>query len=311
MPNVFNSPGGAKNSIPIGVQKFISQNGHVRASFVEMSEIVDYACRIQHTSMSSSIALGRVMLGAVLMAAQLKNDQQIAIHFGCSGPFKTLYAQASYEGNIRAYVANPKAPDIVLHNQISLGPLVGDGNLTVSTYIPNSNQPQSSFIKIVSGEIGEDLVHYMNQSMQIPCILNLGVHLNSQGLIDICSGLLIELMPGHTPEEILKIENDFKKAPPLSKIIKPGISAQEVVDIFLKDFLMLQLSHPYGIQYQCTCTQSRVEESLKLLSENDWEEIFLENKEIDINCQMCGKKYVLSMQDLLRLHSNTGSKKIH
>lgn len=301
----------AINSDKNTLKKYISENGHVRAGYVEMTEVVREACSAQGTNLSASIALGRVMIGAVLMSSQLKNDQQVAIHFKCSGPLKTLYAQSSYEGKVRAYVGNPHPPDMILQNQISLGPLVGDGQLTVSTYIPNSEQPQNSFMEIVSGEVAEDLVHYMNQSMQIPCIISLGVHLDSHGQVDIASGLIIQLMPGHTEGDISKIEDDFKKAPILSQILKTTQNSAEIVDIFLKDFKMKSLEHPFTVQYYCTCSQDRVKSSMKLLTEEDWQEIFAENKSVDVNCQMCGKKFILEIPELLKLYEGLDSKKLH
>jgi len=42
--------------------------------------------------------------------------------------------------------------------------------------------PVTSSVKIVSGEVAQDIAYYMNKSEQVPCAVNIGVLVNSQGI---------------------------------------------------------------------------------------------------------------------------------
>ena len=57
---------------------------------------------------TAAAALGRTMTGALLFAANLKNDEAITISIQGGGPLGKIVADAVPEGFTRGYVENPK-----------------------------------------------------------------------------------------------------------------------------------------------------------------------------------------------------------
>jgi molecular chaperone Hsp33 len=78
------------------------------------------------------------------------------------GPIKQVFALADGEGEVRGYTANPFV-DIQLNSQgkLDVAGAVGKGFITVVRNNPFWKQPYTGITQIVSGEIAEDMAHYL------------------------------------------------------------------------------------------------------------------------------------------------------
>ena len=86
----------------------ISENGGAVVSILDSTDIVAEVERLHHPSAVVSAALGRLVTGAVLMAATLKNDEDaLKLRVKGDGPAGLLLAVADGRGNVKGYVENP------------------------------------------------------------------------------------------------------------------------------------------------------------------------------------------------------------
>ena len=60
--------------------------------------------------------------------------------------------------------------------------------------------PYSSTVELVSGEIGDDLTHYLVNSEQTPSALVLGVFVGADG-VEAAGGLLLQILPRAAEDE--------------------------------------------------------------------------------------------------------------
>ena len=60
-------------------------------------------------------------------------------------------------------------------------------------------------VELFSGEIGEDIAYYLNQSQQIPAIVTIAAIPNEDGL-ELSGGYIVELMPGYTDQTLDRLE---------------------------------------------------------------------------------------------------------
>ena len=284
------------------VHKFLTGDLTVRASAVVATQVVDEMRSIQNSYPIATVAVGRSMVGALLMASHLKNGQELSLYFQGNGPMGRVFAEANYEGQVRGYCNNPQiqAP---IEGQINVGDAIGIGLLTVTHNLPTGD-PHRGTVIIRTGEIGDDIAFYLHQSHQIPSVVALGVQVNAYGKVEAAGGVLIELMPGHSEEAVAQIEARVKSAPSISKRILEGATAEDLLKDYLGDFELMELEHEFPIAYQCRCSYERVLRSLTLLGIEDIDSALAEKKPLDVSCEFCGRHYSVGEEDLTKLRTD-------
>lgn len=291
------------------LQRFLSEK-RVRASVVEMTDLVAAVCKMQKTSPSSSIALGRTLVSAVLLASHTKDHHEVALEFSCKGPIGSLFAHAGFDGKCRASIAEKNTPLSLNGGQISLKPLVKEGTMTVTTYVPRARQPVRSQLSIVSGEIGEDVAHYLQQSMQIQSLVSLGVKVGSEGQVTAAGGVLVEMMPGYQQETLEKLLAQQEQTATLSQLIEEKKDHRQLLENYVGDLTISQLGSQ-EISYGCTCSLEKARASIQLLGKNDVESLVKDNKGLDVNCEMCGLAYNLTIEDLNLVLKDLSDPQVH
>lgn len=68
------------------VHKFLSEDLTVRIAVVNATSVVDEMRSIQNAYPIPTVAVGRTMVAAMLMASHLKNGQELSLYFQGNGP---------------------------------------------------------------------------------------------------------------------------------------------------------------------------------------------------------------------------------
>lgn len=289
---------------------YLAKDSGVRASVVVMTDLIEELCCQQGTSPSSSVALGRLLVGTVLVASQLKDDQAISFQLTGNKTIKKVFAHAQYDGLCRAFISEKQAPLSLEKNNLSLKPLIGEGILQAATYVPGTKQPQISQIEIQSGEIGEDIAYYLNQSCQIPCLISLSVKIGAEGKVVAAGGVLIELMPGHTEETLQLIEEQQQLAKSLSQLIEDGKNHDELLMNYLGGLEIKEVKS-HSVDYGCTCSKEKAGDSLLMLEGKDFQEILASQEDLNVDCEMCGLVYSFDQQEVNLIYKRSGKASIH
>jgi molecular chaperone Hsp33 len=288
------------------VYRYYSTDLSLRAAVVVTTAAAAKVSRQLECTPSAAMAIGRSMTGAALLAAHLGENQQIGLHFNGDGPIGGVFAEATYDGDLRAWCGNPQV-DIVRQEKnpqarLDVSESIGKGVLTVVRSVPFEKQPRVSTVPLVTGEIGQDIAFYLDQSLQIPSIVSLGVLLSDDGSIAGAAGVLIELMPGASPTVISKLENLAANAPGLSTTIAKCSHPKELLQLYTGDMSLVESELTHDLHFRCRCSQSRLERSLALLGGPELDELVKTNKDLDAKCQFCGAAYTIRterMQELL------------
>lgn len=292
------------------VHRFVSNDLTIRAAAIDATEVVLEMQKLHKAFPLASVGVGKAMVGALLLASQLKDNQQVGLLFRGNGALKSIYAEADFEGRVRAYTPNPQYQPESYENGLKLSEALGHGTLTVARHQPFQKQPFHGTVEIVSGEIGEDIAHYLHQSHQIRSIVALGIYLDQNGKVTHAGGVIIEVMPGveESVVELLQKNNDAKK-PSVSKILRDGGKPTDLVQPFLEGIPYTQLEHDYEVKYHCPCSENRVIAALEVLGEADLQDMIDKQEQPEIICQMCGKPYHFSVEQVEdireRLHRNS------
>lgn len=298
------------------VYRFYSTDLSLRAAVVISSSATSLVTRQLECTPSATMAVGRAMTGAALLAAHLGENQQIGLHFNGDGPIAGVFAEATYDGEMRAWCGNPQV-DVIRQQKkpdakLDVADAIGKGVLTVVRSVPFEKQPRVSTVPLSTSEIGQDLAFYLEQSIQIPSIVSLGVVLDEDGRIASSGGVLIELMPGAAPATVAKLETLAANAPRLSSMIKKAAHARELLEIYTGDISLVESELTHDLRFRCRCSQGRLERSLALLGGPEVDQMVKTGKDIEAKCQFCGAPYTIKtdrMRELLaeiRAASKTG-----
>lgn len=292
------------------VHRYITEDFTVRVAAVNATAVVREMQALQTAKPVASLAIGRAMVGALLLAAQQKQGHQVGLYIRCSGALKAIYAEAHFEGQVRGYSPMTHWEPKDYSQGFSLKEGVGEGFLTVARHQPFQKAPFQGTVNLVSGEIGDDIAHYLSQSHQIRSLVSLGVYLDAYGQVRAAGGVLIEVMPGVEEDIVEKIlKNQETENPQVSKMLFEGAEPIDLVKPYLKGINFIELDHDYPITYSCPCTKDRVVRALETLGLEDLEDMIKKHEKAEVTCQVCGRPYVVDIPELTelknKLHKNT------
>ncbi len=273
------------------VHRFVSNDFTVRAAAVNATEVVREMQKIQDTHPLPTMAVGRAMVGALLLASHLKEKQQVGIYVRGEGPMGRIYAEASFD-----YEPEKYEPGLKLAEHI------GKGLLSVTRHMPFQKQPHHGTVELLTSEIGEDISHYLVQSHQIRSVISVGVYLDTYGKVQSAGGVLVEVMPG-VEEEIVQIlqKNAEQLKSSISQEILKGVQAADFVKPFLSGIPYTELEHNYPISYTCPCNEERVMGAIESMGLKELEEMVTAQEKAEVRCQVCGRPYEISVERLTEI----------
>lgn len=284
------------------VHRFVSNDFTVRASAVNATDVVREMQKIQNTSPLPTMAVGRAMVGALLLASHLKEKHQVGIYVRGEGPMGRVYAEAHFEGQVRGYTPHTYFEPEKYKPGLSLKDYIGQGTLSVTRHMPFQKQPHHGTVELVSSEIGEDIAHYLIQSHQIRSMISLGVYLDTYGKVQAAGGVLVEVMPGvgdDVVDILSKNAESVKKS--ISESLLAGLVAKEMVNPYLAGIPFTELDHDYSITYACPCNEDRVIVALETLGLSELEDMIKHKEAAEVRCQMCGKPYEIGTERLTEI----------
>ena len=294
------------------IHRYSSNDFTVRIAAVDATQVVQEMKMLQNTLPIATVGVGKAMVGALLLASQLKEKQQVGLLFRGNGSIKSIYAEADYEGRVRAFTPNPQYVPANYDNGLSVAEALGKGTLTVARHQPFQKQPFNGTVELVSGEIGEDIAHYLHQSHQIRLIVSLGIFIDEFGQCVKAGGVIIEIMPGVDEKivETIQFNTDIMK-PSISKILMEGGKPFDLVDPFMLGIPFTELDHPHTAQYYCPCNRERVAGALEILGVAELQDIIDEGKDQDVTCQMCGKPYAITIDEVSDIKDRARKNSLH
>lgn len=283
-------------------------DGLVRAFAIDSTQTVAEFRRRHATDPAVTAAIGRLATGTLLFGAMLKEeDQLVTVRVQGNGPAGTLLATANGNGEVRGLVSNPR-PDVEQVNQagkLNVAGVVGsEGRLTVTRDL-GMRQPHTSTVELVSGEVGEDLAHFLATSEQIPSAVGIGVFVQATGAVEAAGGYIVQLMPGIPESDVARIEDVIRNLPHPTTMLREGDRPEQMLSrIFEQD---LQILENKPVRFHCPCSRERAERALLLLGREALQEIRdadAEKGATEIVCQFCTATYSLTMIELDALLSS-------
>jgi molecular chaperone Hsp33 len=252
---------------------------------------------------TATAAVGRLATGAVLFGAALKGRERLSLQISGDGPLESLTADAWLldESTLgaRAYTRRPQV-DLPLdaRGKFDVGGAIGRGSLQV-TRSYEVGQPYVGVVPLETGEVAEDLAHYLAQSEQIPSVVALGVLANPTGVIA-AGGVLAQVLPGADERAVAALEARALAMPPVTKLIAEGADAHTLLHALAGD-AELRAHRSVDVRFTCLCTPQKVESMLLGLGADELRDMASAGDETEAVCEFCKKPYVFTSEEILAL----------
>ena len=279
----------------------ITNDGGIMTAAVDSTYLVAAAQQIHGTSPVATAALGRLLSASSLMGSMLKKDgATVTLKVNGGGPLGTVTAIADANGNCRGFVEHPEITlPLRQDGKLDVGGAVGHNGLLGVIRDYGEGQPYISQVELQSGEIAEDLTYYYGVSEQIPTICALGVLVDKTDASHVLAGgMLIQVLPGASEEEITRLEQNAASLPPVTTMLAQGLTIEEMCQKALKGFEM-EILDEFQVHYACPCSRERVQRAFLTLPKDELLSLPDETTGLaEAKCQYCGRTYTFTKEEL-------------
>lgn len=278
-----------------------AKNGHILAYGTTTRELVGEMQRRHDLWPVATAALGRVVSVAAMLSATLKKDEhQITLQVQGDGPLGNILVVVTGTGSIRGYVHEPHI-DLPLNEKgkLAVGQAVGKyGSLYVIKDL-GLKEPYRGSVPLVSGEIGDDFTYYFTASEQAPSAVAVGVLVAPDLTVLSAGGILLQLLPGATEEEIAAVEQALNEMPQVSSLLHQGVLPEEILErIFPGDVKILERK---PVTFRCNCNKPRLAKILLSLGQTELDDMIKKDGGAELVCHFCSERYHFSLDELTLL----------
>ena len=280
--------------------KALAREGRVRIYICDTTRLVQEAKERHDLWPTASAALGRVMSVGCMMGSNLKSEKEkLNIVINGGGPIGTIMVDAHSDGSVRGFVGDSHVHYMYNDSgKLAVGIAVGtNGYLEVKKDM-GLKEDFSGKVALQSGEIGDDFAYYFAVSEQTPSIVSVGVLVEEDNNIIASGGLLIQMMPDASEEDIVYTESLVKTLQPMSNMIRDGKSLESILSSLYPDHKILE---ERLLSFTCECSRDKMEGAIQTLAKEDLKAMIEEDHGCEITCQFCGDTYQFSEEELNHL----------
>jgi molecular chaperone Hsp33 len=220
--------------------------------------------------------LGHAASASTLLAQSLKFDGSVTLQISSDGPLSMLVMQSTDELDLRGMAI---AKDVLA--DATFAELAAGARCAVTIDAGAMERPYQGIVEVSTDSLAASLENYFALSVQISSHLAL---ITSDAC---CGGILLQQMPG----EIDVDDDDWRRVGLLAATLRDvdlaaGATPELLHKLFPEDDVRVFKSRP--VRFHCRCSQSRVEEVLRLLGENETRAALRERGRVDVTCEYCG-----------------------
>ncbi len=266
----------------------------LRWAGADTTSVIEEARRRLDLSPIAAAALGRLLTGAAIhhrLSAPTSN--QLVMEARGDGPLGAVLAEVDREGRLRGMVRNPRV-DLPreVDGKLPVGTAVGRGVLRVSR--EHGAESFQSQVELVTGEIGDDLAHYLDQSEQTRSAVLLGVLARGGGVVA-AGGLVVEALPDATDADLDRLQANLGALGSVSRPIEEGGFAALLAGVL--GGLDPIVAEQHDLRYECRCSHERLAAHLAALPPDDLRSLEEPDGTISAECVFCGTVYRYAASD--------------
>lgn len=223
--------------------------------------------------------MGELAAAAVLLAATLKLQGSLVLQIHGKGAVKLLVVECSGSLELRA---TAKWEGELSHS--TLKELVGDGRFVITLDPKDGNQAYQGIVALEGESVADILQNYMARSEQLETRLWLaadGQH---------AAGMLLQKLPEQKSQD----DDAWERAKQIGDTLKReellALPATELIHRLYHEE-DIRLFDAQNVVFRCSCSRANVARMLKMLGQEEVNDILAERGEIEVFCEFCNERY--------------------
>eukprot|EP00930_Biecheleria_cincta_P047375 TRINITY_DN32827_c0_g1_i1.p1 TRINITY_DN32827_c0_g1~~TRINITY_DN32827_c0_g1_i1.p1 ORF type:complete len:421 (-),score=71.44 TRINITY_DN32827_c0_g1_i1:468-1700(-) len=266
---------------PDRLVRYLGGNVSVRAMCA--TDMVRDICSMHNCSPVTSMALGRAVMAAALLANGRDEGETLQLRIQGDGPIGSVITEASAALTCRGMVGNPAADAATVPELIGTGK---NSTLRVTRTHPYWKRPYTGTTILKCGEIAEDVVHYLAMSEQTPASMGLSVEWDEDAAcVKHAEGWLVTLLPGWEEGEIGAVETNIKTFARM----EPSVASRPDA---ICQHMMRELRGTFQAEqkptFRCKCSKSRLASAVMMLGKQEVLGILEKKEPVEAKCEWCG-----------------------
>lgn len=281
------------------ILKTLAYNKQVRIFFMENTDMIKELCNHKNISKALKTALSKTVSIATLISGTLKGNQRVSIKVNASNRNYKIFADVDSKGNVRGYINDEllKAPLDYISN-LSIEQLIGDKGCIQVLKDLGMCSIFTGITDMPYGNIVDDFSYYFKQSEQTDSFFSVNIVWNENNEIILCRGIMAQLLPGAPISLIDTIKEIISENQSVLSNLGEIANFKEIPYLLFRDIEIVEL---YPVQFLCGCSKEIFYPMLYSLNKEELVDAYKSKKSIEIVCNVCGKKYTFSPQEIKNL----------
>lgn len=276
------------------LQRFIFDSAAVRGEWLQLKTTWQTVRAQRDYPPAVAKLLGEMLAAAALLAETVKMDGRLVLQCRSNGPVSLLMVECTSEHTLRG-LANWRG-DIA--DDASMQDLLADGTLVLTIENAGAKQPYQGVVSIQGESISEALETYFAQSEQLNTRIWLRTDEQTAG------GLMLQQLPEQDPA---KHDEDWQRLNHLAATLTSeellGLDAVTLLHRLFHEETVRLMSTTV-LEFACTCSRQRVADTIKLLGQQEAEDIIEERGFVELACEFCNTHYQFDPVDVAGLFSD-------
>jgi molecular chaperone Hsp33 len=317
--------------MPGEIARCILAGGAARLVVALTTPAARESARRHQASGAAALALARGTTAGLLLSTLTKDQERVTLQVLGDGPLGGLTVDASSSGEVRAYLRNPavRLPPLRavvgpsgpsgpsgLSGRLSLAAAIGRGGIVHVVRDLGLREAFSGQTQIATGEIDDDVEHYLTKSEQIDSALACDAIFTRTSTpsaaedrddIAIAGGLLVQALPGSGGAEVVVAARERLRDGALLRALAERPTTAEALAVAAlgdagPDLLVLD-SRP--VIFNCPCSRDRAAASLMLMGPAELAAMIIDDGKAEVICNFCREHYDFDAAALEALRRET------
>ncbi|ATZ16875.1 heat shock protein 33 [Williamsoniiplasma luminosum] len=280
--------------------KAISKKHNVKISIVNITESMKEILALQKTNPIAGVVLSRITAANTLISLDLKNGELMNTTISPSDGYLGKIITEFKEDKIRSFIQNADFdPTKIIDLEDPFSAALGqDGIMVVGQYLQNY-EPHISTVNLTGG-IDANFMEYLRASNQVRSLIMTRATLDEQFNVEHVVGILIQILPNHTWEDIDYLERKIGNYNFVTDILIKTFNYHDLIKDIIDDAEILTTR---TINFACTCNKEKVLNAIKLLNKKEIKEMIQQNEPAIVHCEFCKKEYQILIDELKQLNN--------
>jgi molecular chaperone Hsp33 len=270
-----------------GLQRFIFEHAEIRGEIARLEEVYQTITEQRSYPPAVKTILGEALVSCLLLVGSIKFEGELSLQFQGDDSLPMMIVQCDHQLHLRGFAKFKPDLDTLAYQQAFL-----NGQMTLMIHQSHQTEVFQSIIPITSTEMSQNLMNFFSQSEQVATQIMI-----TSDSKRVC-GMLLQLLPGQDTQQR---EEFWEYATKIGQTLTP----QELLNLKNTEILHrlyheteLRLLLEKNVKFKCRCSTEKMEGVLKMLGQDDIEDLLKEYEKVEVICDFCNQKYYFDSIDV-------------